>query len=50
MSATEELLNYIINFTPDQLDQFLNHEITLSILQPEGASELYHQGVPSTSL
>lgn len=35
MSAIEELMNYIVNFTPEQLEQFLKHEITLSILQPE---------------
>ena len=46
MSAIEELVNYITNFSPEQLDQFLNHEITLSILQPEGASESCLQGVP----
>lgn len=41
MSAIEELVNYIVNFTPDQLEKFLNHEITLSILQPGEASESY---------
>lgn len=46
MTAAEELVNYIINFTPDQLEQFLNHETTLSILQPEGASAPYLPGVP----
>ena len=41
MSAAEELITYIINFTQDQLDQFLKHETTLSILQPGEASESY---------
>ena len=49
MSATEELINYIINFTPDQLEQFLNHETTLSILQLEGASESCPLAVPATA-
>ena len=35
MSTIEELIDYIVGFTPEQLEQFLNHEITLSILQPE---------------
>lgn len=48
MSAVEELVNYIINFTPEQLEQFLNHETTLSILQPEEASESYLPGVSSS--
>jgi hypothetical protein len=46
MTAAEELINYIMNFTPDQLEQFLNHETTLLILQPEGASESYLPAVP----
>jgi hypothetical protein len=44
MSAIEELVNYLISFTPEQLQEFLNHETTLSILQPEAASESYHPG------
>lgn len=35
MSAIDELVSYIVNFTPEQLEQFLNHDVTLSILQPE---------------
>ena len=42
MSAIEELVDYIVDFTPEQLERFLTHEITLSILQPEAASESYH--------
>ena len=49
MTATEELVNYIMNFTEDQLEQFLNDETTLSILQPEGASESYLPEVPSSA-
>ena len=39
MTAIEELLDLILNFTPEQLKQFLNDPVTLSILQPEEASE-----------
>jgi hypothetical protein len=49
MAAINELINYLVNFTPEQLEQFLNHEITLSILQPEEASESYLPGVPSNA-
>ena len=45
MSAIEELLNYIVNFTPEQLERFLNHETTLSILQPEEEARSYLQEV-----
>jgi hypothetical protein len=45
MSALEELIDCLINFTPEQLEQFLNHETTLSILQPEEASESCLPGV-----
>lgn len=44
MSALEELIDYLISFTPEQLEQFLSHETTLSILQPEEASESYLPG------
>lgn len=43
MSAIDELIKYIINFTPEQLKEFLNHPVTVSILQPEEASESCHQ-------
>ena len=49
MTAIEELVNYIINFNQDQLEQFINHEITLSILQPGGASGSYLPGGPSNA-
>jgi hypothetical protein len=34
MTAVEELVELIRNFTPEQLKQFLNDPLTLSILQP----------------
>lgn len=37
MSALNELLDCIRAFTPEQLKEFLNNPITLSILQPEEA-------------
>lgn len=43
MSALEELINLIESFTPEQMNKFLNHEVTLSILRPEGASVPSHQ-------
>ena len=49
MSAIEELMTYIVNFTPEQLERFMTHEITLSILQAGEASEPCLQGVPSIS-
>ena len=39
MSAIDELIKYIMGFTPEQLDKFLLNKITLSILRPEEASE-----------
>lgn len=39
MSALNELLIYILNFTPEQLDKFLHNKITQSILQPEAEAE-----------
>ena len=39
MKAIDELVNLILDFTPEQLKQFLNDPITLSILQPEEAVE-----------
>ena len=41
MTALEELLEYIKNFTPEQLTQFLNDPVTLSILRPEEEVESY---------
>ena len=43
MNAIEELIDCIINFTPEQLNEFLKHPVTVSILQPEEASESCHQ-------
>ena len=39
MRAIDELANLLLNFTPEQLKQFLNDPVTVSILQPEEASE-----------
>ena len=33
MSAVDKLVNILINFTPEQLKQFLNDPVTVSILQ-----------------
>ena len=38
MTVLEELVNILLEFTPEQLDRFLNDPITVSILQAEGAS------------
>lgn len=46
MSAINELIDILINFTPEQLEQFLKHEITSSILQPEGVQESCPSAVP----
>lgn len=39
MKAIEELVNIILNFTPEQLKEFLNDPVTVSILQPEEEAE-----------
>lgn len=39
MKAIDELVNILINFTPEQLNQFLNDPVTVSILRPEGEPE-----------
>lgn len=39
MSALAELTSIIANFTPEQLEKFLNNQITQSILQLEEAIE-----------
>ncbi len=35
MSAVDKLVNIILNFTPEQLNQFLNDPVTVSGLQLE---------------
>lgn len=40
MSAVDKLISNLLSFTAEQLEMFLQNEITLSILQPEEASEL----------
>ena len=44
MNAYDELVNLLLTFTPEQLQQFLNDPVSVSILQPEEASEPYLQG------
>ena len=39
MTAFNELVNILIEFTPEQLKQFLSDPVTVSILRPEEASE-----------
>ena len=39
MKAIDELVNLLVGFTPEQLKQFLNDPVTVSILRPEAASE-----------
>ena len=39
MKAIDELVNLLLDFTPEQLNQFLNHPVTVSILQPEEEAE-----------
>ena len=46
MSAINELIDILINFTPEQLEKFLNHEITSSILQAARAQESYPGAAP----
>ena len=39
MSAVDKLVNIILNFTPEQLTQFLNDPVTVSVLQLEEEAE-----------
>ena len=39
MSAVDKLVDLIVNFTPEQLKQFLNNPVTVSILQSEEEAE-----------
>ena len=45
MSAVDKLVNILLNFTPEQLKQFLNDPVTVSVLQLEGETEPDLQGV-----
>lgn len=38
MNEYDDLINLLITFTPEQLNQFLNDPVTVSILQLEEAS------------
>ena len=39
MSAVDKLVNILLNFTPEQLKQFLNDPVTRSVLQLEEEAE-----------
>jgi len=43
MTDYEKLILHLLSFTHEQLEKFLQHETTLSILPPEEASELCQQ-------
>ena len=45
MSALEELINFIIEFTPEQMEAFLRHPITAEILRDEEAAGSFLQEV-----
>ena len=49
MSEKEKLINYIISWTPEQLERFLNHEITQEILQGEKGCKYYPPKDPPTA-
>ena len=38
MTALEELVNILQDFTPEQLNQFLQDPVTVSVLQPEAGA------------
>ena len=46
MTALDELLTIISNFTPEQLEKFLSNNLTQSILQAEEVNSLYLQEEP----
>ena len=39
MSAVDKLVNILLNFTPEQIQQFLNDPVTRSVLQLEEEAE-----------
>ena len=39
MKAFDQLVNILLNFTPEQLEQFLNDPVTVSVLQLEEEAE-----------
>ena len=49
MSAIDQLVKLLLDFTPEQLNQFLNDPVTVSILRPEEASVSCLQEAPSTN-
>lgn len=46
MNTLDELITILSNFTPDQLEKFLSHEVTQSILQAEAIAEPCPPGEP----
>ena len=46
MSAVDKLVNILLDFTPEQLKQFLNDPVTVSVLQLEEEAEHGLQAVP----
>lgn len=49
MTALEELVNILVDFTPEQLEKFLSNPVTELILQPARASEFCPQADPLCS-
>lgn len=49
MNAIDELVDILINFTPEQLENFLSNPVTELILQPARASEFCPQAEPLCS-
>ena len=45
MSAIDQLVKLLLDFTPEQLNQFLNDPVTVSVLQLEGEAKPDLQGV-----
>ena len=39
MTAIDQLIKILLDFTPEQLNQFLNNPVTVSILQPGEEAE-----------
>lgn len=46
MSALDELISKLSTFTPEQLEKFLSHEVTQSILLTEEEAEPYPLAEP----
>ena len=46
MTALDELITILSNFTPEQLERFLSDKVTQSILQAEEVAEPFLQEEP----